>query len=55
VVVDDVDEFLEDVVGELVDTVLEDAVMEMAREVACEVCFEEDAPDVWEFWRRGSA
>ena len=54
-VVDDVDEFLEDVVGELVDSVLEDAVTEMAREVACQVCFEEDARDVWEFRRRGSA
>jgi hypothetical protein len=45
-VVDDVPEFVEDVVGELVDSVLEDIVLEMAREVPCEVCFEEDAPDV---------
>jgi hypothetical protein len=49
VVVDDVAEFVEDVAGELVDSVLEDVVMEMARDVACDVCFEEDAPDVWEF------
>jgi hypothetical protein len=45
-VVDDVPEFVEDVVGELVDSVLEDIVLEMVREVPCEVCFEEDAPDV---------
>jgi hypothetical protein len=50
VVVDDVAEFEEDVAGELVDSVHEDAITEMAREVACDVCFEEDAPDVWEFW-----
>ena len=31
---DDVAEFVEDVAGELVDSVLEDVVMEMAREVA---------------------
>jgi hypothetical protein len=46
VVVDDVAEFVEDVAGELVDSVFEDAFMEMARHVACDVCFEEDAPDV---------
>ena len=51
VVVDDVAEFVESVAGELVESVLENIVMEMAREVACEVCFEEDAPDVWEFQR----
>jgi hypothetical protein len=55
VVVDDVVEFVEDVAGEVVDSVHEDAVMEMAREVACDVCFEEDAPNVWVFRRRGSA
>ena len=54
VVVDDVAEFVESVAGELVESVLENTVMEMAREVACEVCFEEDALDVWEFQRRGS-
>ena len=54
VVVDDVAEFVESVADELVESVLENRVMEMAREVACEVCFEEDAPDVWEFRRRGS-
>ena len=43
---DDVAEFVESVAGELVDSVLEDEIMEMAREVACEVCFVEDAPDV---------
>jgi hypothetical protein len=51
VVMDDLAEFVEDVAGELVDIVLDGVVMEMAREVACEVCFEEDAPNVWEFWR----
>ena len=54
VVVDDVAEFVESVAGELVESVLENTVMEMAREVACEVCFEEDAPNVWEFECRGS-
>jgi len=53
--VDDVAEFVESVAGELVDSVLEDAIMDMVREVACEVCFEEDAPDVWEFRHRGLA
>ena len=48
VVVDDVEEFVEGVVGELVDSMLRDMVMDMGKEIACEVCFEEDAPDVWE-------
>jgi hypothetical protein len=52
VVVDDVAEFVE---GVAVDSVLEDIVGEMAGEVVCEVCFEEDAPDVWEYHRRGAA
>ena len=51
VVVDDVAKFVECVAGELVDSVLEDAIMEMVREVAWEVCFEEDASNVWEFQR----
>lgn len=55
VVVDDVVEFVEGVAGELVDSVLEDIVFEMAREIACEVCFEEDAPDVSEYRHRGAA
>lgn len=55
VVVDDVAEFAEGVAGELMDSVLEDIVGEMAGEVVCEVCFEEDAPDVWEYRRRGAA
>lgn len=42
----------EDVAGELVDSILEDVVMGMAAEIACEVGFEEDAPDVWELRRR---
>ena len=46
VVVDDIAEFVESVADELVESVLENTVMEMAREVACEVCFEEDDPDV---------
>ena len=46
VVVDDIVEFVESVADELVESVLENTVMEMVREVACEVCFEEDAPDV---------
>ena len=53
-VVDDVAEFVVGVADELVEGVLENTVMEMAREVACEVCFEEDAPNVSEFWHRGS-
>ena len=53
--VDDVEEFVKDIAGELVDSVLQDVVMEVAKKVACEVCFEEDAHDVWEFRRRGSA
>ena len=53
--VDDVAEFVEGLAGELVDSVLEDIVLEMAREVACEVCFEEDALDVWAYRRRGLA
>ena len=48
VVVDDVEEFVKGVAGELVDSVLGDVVKDMAKEIACEVCFEEDAPDVWE-------
>lgn len=35
------------------DSLLEDVVMETVGEIACEVCFEEDAPDVWELRRRG--
>ena len=52
---DDVAKFAEGVAGELVDSVLQDIVVEMAREVVCEVCFEEDALDVWEYHRRGAA
>jgi alcohol dehydrogenase YqhD (iron-dependent ADH family) len=55
VVVGDVEEFVEDVVVELVDSVLGDMVMDMTKKVACEVCFEDDVPDVWELRRRGSA
>ena len=54
VVIDDVVEFVESVADELVESVLENTVMEMVRKVACEVYFEEDAPDVWVFRRRGS-
>jgi hypothetical protein len=43
------------VAGELVDSVLGDVVTDMAKEVVCEVCFEEDVPDVWELQCRGSA
>ena len=45
---------MDSVADELVESVLDNTVMEMAREVACEVCFQEDAPDVWEFRGRGS-
>lgn len=55
VMVDNVAEFMEDVAGELMDSVLEDILLEVAREVTCEVCFEEDIPDVWEYRRRGAA
>jgi len=54
VVVDDVEEFVEGVAGELVHSMLGDMAMDMAKEIACEVCFEEDAPDVWELRRRRS-
>lgn len=37
------------------DIILEDIVAEMAREVVCEVCFEEDAPNVKEYHRQGVA
>lgn len=43
---DDVTEFMEGMPGELVNSILEDIVFGMAREIACDVCFEEDAPDV---------
>ena len=46
VVVDDIAESMKGVADEVVESVLENIVMEMVREVACEVCFEEDAPDV---------
>ena len=46
---DDLDEFVEAVVGELVDSVLEGIIVEMAGEIVCELCFEEDAVDVWEY------
>lgn len=36
------------------DSMLEDVVTEMAREVVCELCFEKDAPDIWVLRRRGS-
>ena len=52
---DDVTEFMEGVAGELVNNILEDIVFEMAREIACDVCFEEDAADVWMYRRRGTA
>jgi alcohol dehydrogenase YqhD (iron-dependent ADH family) len=55
VVVGDVEEFVEDVAVELVDSVLGDVVVDMTKKVACEVCFEDDVPDVWELRRRGSA
>ena len=45
-VVDDVAKFVESVASEMVESVLENTVMEMARAVACEVCFEKDDPDV---------
>ena len=45
---------MESVADELIKNVLENTVMEVAREVAWEVCFEEDAPNVSEFWHRGS-
>jgi hypothetical protein len=51
VVVDDVAEFVEGVAGELVDSILEDVIKGMVAEIACEVGFEEDAPDVWELRR----
>ena len=54
VAVDDIAESMKGVADEVVESVLENTVMEMARDMACEVCFEEDAPDVWEFQRQGS-
>lgn len=55
VVVDDVEEFVEVVARELLDSVLIDVVIEMVNEIACEVGFEEDAPNVWELWHRDSS
>ena len=46
VVVDDIAESMKGVADEVVESVLENTVMEMARDMACEVCFEEDTPDV---------
>lgn len=48
-------EFVEGMAGELMDSILEDIVFEMAGEIACDVCFKEDAPDVWEYCCRGTA
>ena len=53
VVVDDAAEFVEGVADELDESVLKNIVMEMARDVACEVCLKQGASDVWEFQRRG--
>ena len=55
VVVDDVAEFVEGVASELVHSVLEDIVTEIAGEIVCEMCFKEDVPNVWEYHRRGAA
>ena len=52
--VDDIAESMKGVADEVVESVLENTVMDLARDMACEVCFEEDAPDVWEFQRQGS-
>ena len=51
VVVDDVAEFVEGVAGELVDNVLEDIISNMVEEITFDVCFEEDAPDIWVYHR----
>ena len=40
VVVDDIAESMKGVTDEVVESVLENTVMEMARDMACEVCFE---------------
>ena len=42
VVVDDISVSMKGVANEVVESVLENTVMEMARDMACEVCFEED-------------
>ena len=44
---------MEGVASELVHSVLEDIVTEIAGEIVCEMCFKEDAPDVWEYHHRG--
>ena len=41
-VVDDIAESMKGVADEVVESVLENIVMEMTRDMACEVCFEED-------------
>jgi hypothetical protein len=51
VIDDDIEEFVEDVVRELIDGILEHVVVSVPEEVACEVCFKEDALDIWELWR----
>jgi hypothetical protein len=49
VIVDDGEEFVEDVVRDQVDGILEDIVVSVAEELACEVCFKEDALNIWDF------
>ena len=48
----DVAESVEDVAEVLVANFLEEVISEMVAEVAFDVCFEEDAPSVWEYRRR---
>jgi hypothetical protein len=47
-----VEGFVEGMTRELVDGILEDVVVSVAEEVACQVCFEDDALDIWELRRR---
>jgi propanediol utilization protein len=47
-----VEGFVEGVTRELVDGILEDVVVRVTEEVACEVCIEEDALDIGKLRRR---
>jgi hypothetical protein len=51
----DVAEFVDDVAEVLVGSFLEEVVSDMVGEIAFDVCFEEDAPSVWEYLGREMA
>lgn len=47
-----VDAVANEVIERVVDQLLGEAIEGLATEVACDIGFEEDAVDVWEFCRR---